>query len=205
MKPQGASRALYWLAAVATVLSLSACAMHRMIDSEVESFVGPSGAVRGASYRFERLPSQQAQPAAQEHIETLAQAALGRAGLVRNGAHPRYSVQVALKVVQYQPAPRYQSHFGSPFIAADGFPFYPAPLLVLEPPWYSHTVHLLMRDTATGQVAYESTARFDGPWSDSANLLPAILEAALRDYPNPPLGVRKVVIDLPPPGKAARE
>ncbi len=203
MKSQLFSRALYGLAAVATALSLSACAMHRMIDSEVESFVGPSGAFSGASYRFERLPSQQVQSAGQDRIEALAEAALGRAGLVRNDAHPRYSVQVEVKVVQYQPAPRRQHPFGGPFIAADGSPFYPPPLLVLEPPWYSHTVHLLMRDTATAQVAYESTASFDGPWSDSANLLPAILEAALHDYPNPPLGVRKVVVDLPPPRQAA--
>ena len=28
----------------------------------------------------------------------------------------------------------------------------------------------------------------DGPWSDTRNILPALLEAALRDFPNPPAG-----------------
>jgi hypothetical protein len=32
---------------------------------------------------------------------------------------------------------------------------------------------------------------------DSGNLLPVILDAALSGYPAPPLGVRRVVIELP--------
>jgi proline-rich tail region repeat protein len=46
-------------------------------------------------------------------------------------------------------------------------------------------------------VVYETTASFDGPWVDSAHLLPTILDAALQGYPNPPSGPRKVVIELP--------
>lgn len=180
-------------------LLLGGCALPRMVDSEVESFVGTPAAVTGAAYRFERLPSQQAQGGTAQHqIEALAEAALGRAGLVRDDTHARYSVQVEVKVLQFQPAPRRQPHAGAPFAAADGRLYYPAPLLVLEPPWYSHTVHFLLRDLASTQVAYETTASFDGPWSDSANLLPTIMDAALQGYPNPPQGLHKVVIELPP-------
>lgn len=185
------------LAAGIAALLLGGCALPRMIDSEVESFVGTPAAVTGAAYRFERLPSQQAQGATQDQTEALAEAALGRAGLVRDDAHARYSVQVEVKVLQFQPAPRRQPHVGGPFVTANGTLYYPAPLLVLEPPWYSHTVHFLMRDIASAQIAYETSARFDGPWSDSTKLLPAIMDAALRDYPNPPQGLHKVVIELP--------
>jgi hypothetical protein len=64
--------------------------------------------------------------------------------------------------------------------------------------WYRHAVRLLLRDTTTAQVVYETTASFDGPWADSVHLLPAVLDAALQDYPHPPLGPRKVVIELTP-------
>jgi hypothetical protein len=204
MQTLSALRTLRWLTAIVASVVLGGCALPRMIDSEVQSFAGTPAAVAGATYRFERLPSQQAQGAAHERVEALADVALGRVGLVRNDAHARYSVQVEVAIVQFQPAPRRQPHFGGPYIAADGTLFYSAPMLLLEPSWYSHTVHLLMRDTGTAQVVFESTANFDGPWSDSANLLPAILEAALQGYPNPPQGLRKVVIELPPKGRETR-
>lgn len=183
---------------------LSGCALPRMIDSEVESFAGSPSAVAGATYRFERLPSQQAQGAAQDRLETLAESALSAAGLVRNDAQARYSMQVDARIVQYPGVAQHQPRFGGGVMVGTGGFWYPSAYVMLEQPWYSHTVHLLMRDLASTRVAYESTARFEGPWSDSANLLPAILEAALRDYPNPPPGPRKVVIELPSDRSQAR-
>ncbi len=208
MKPPPALHRMWrWLGAGVAALLLAGCTLPRMIDSEVESFVGTPGAVLGASYRFERLPSQQAQGLAQDRIEALAAPALERAGLVRDDAHPRYSVQVGVAVLEYaNPAVR-QPRWGGYVMGSTGGPWYPGfgggIMLSLEPPWYTHTVHVLMRDIASAQVVFESTARFEGPWSDSANLLPAILDAALRDYPTPPAGVRKVVVELPREGLAA--
>lgn len=66
-------------------------------------------------------------------------------------------------------------------------------------PWYRHRVHLTLRDSTTSQVAYETTAVFDGPWRDTLNLLPPMLEAALKDYPMPVQ--RKVVVELPAANK----
>jgi hypothetical protein len=62
---------------------------------------------------------------------------------------------------------------------------------------------VLLRDVTSGQVAYETSASFDGPWNDTGNLLPVLLDAALQGYPHPPSGPRKVVIELP--GAPARE
>lgn len=208
MTPRPATPRIWrWLGTGAVALLLAGCALPRMIDSEVESFVGTPGAVLGASYRFERLPSQQAQGLAQDRIEALAEPALERAGLVRTAVQPRYSVQIGVNVLEYiRPSVR-QPRWGGYIMGSTGAPWYPGIgggiMLSMEPPWYSHTVHVLMRDIASAQVVFESTARFEGPWSDSANLLPAILDAALRDYPTPPPGVRKVVVELPREGQPA--
>ncbi len=57
---------------------------------------------------------------------------------------------------------------------------------------------MLLRDSSNGQLAYETAAVFDGPWRDTLNLLPPMLEAALKDYPLP--GKRRVVVELPVAG-----
>lgn len=204
MRPAALTALHRWLAVAVVATLLSGCALPRMIDSEVESFAGSPSAIVGATYRFERLPSQQAQAAAQDQLEALAEPVLAQAGLVHSGTQARYSMQVEANVLEYNRAPQRQPRFGGGLMVGRGGLWYPSAYLVLEQPWYRHTVHLLMRDIATTHVVYESTARFDGPWSDSANLLPAILEAALRDFPNPPSGPRTVVVELPSDRSPAR-
>ena len=68
------------LLATVLALGLSGCAMPRLIDSDVQSFVSGAAPQRPALYRFERLPSQN-QAAAQESVEALAAAALAKVGL----------------------------------------------------------------------------------------------------------------------------
>lgn len=197
------------LIGIGLTLALSACGIPRMIDSEVQSFVGTAGAAVGATYRFERLPSQQSQPALQERVEAMAQTALQRVGLtpvdVQAQARARYSVQVETQVVQFQPPPRRSTHLVSPYVNADGSPVFSPLIFLSEPPWYRHSVHIVLRDIQSGQIAYETSALFEGPWSDSAVLWPVIMEAALRDYPNPPQGPHTVTIELPPKGREAHE
>lgn len=178
---------------------LVGCAMPRMIDSDVQSFVGTAPAVTGATYRFERLPSQAAN-GMQGRIEALAEEALGNAGLHRNDAAARYLVQVgvgaeAIRNPYVQP-PRVGMVLGS------GGLWYQRSLLEMEQPWVRHQVHLLLRDSTSSQVAYETTAVFEGPWGDTLNLLPPMLEAALKNYPQP--GTHRVVVELPAPGKDNR-
>lgn len=189
-------------AQIATALGLSlllaACAMPRMIDSQVQSFVGPTGASSQASYRFERLPSQQSQ--AQDQIEAMAQTALQDVGLhlaAASDAAPRYSVQVQAQVMPIQVAPRRPARTIAPFVNPDGSLVYSPLLFLSEPPWYLHTVHFVLRDLPTAQVAFETTGRFEGPWSDSLSLWPVVMRAALQGYPTPPDGVRTVTIELP--------
>ena len=197
----------HWLGVamvLAAALLLGGCAMTRMIDSEVQSYLGAAGAQTGATYRFERLPSQQGGQASQEALEAITERVLGQHSLTRNDSEARYSVQISVDVVQYQREPRYPQVFGGVFVAHDGSLRHRPPMMVMvmEPPWYRHTVHLLMRDVATGQMAYETHAAHEGPWSDTGNLLPAILEAALRNYPQASPQLHTVVVELPPPADA---
>lgn len=175
------------------VVLLSGCSLPRMIDSEVQSFVGPVPAVTGASYRFERLPSQ-VNNTVQDQIEALTADALAKAGLRRDDAAPRYLAQVDLDVDGMH-NPNYRPSRPRLVLGTNGVWYEQSLFLNLEAPWYRHRMHLLLRDRSTGKVAYETSATFEGPWSDTLNLLPPILEAALRDYPAP--GTRKVVVELP--------
>ena len=204
MKPVARPFSRYFLIACCMmVLVLSGCATSRMIDSDVQSYAGSTSAVTPANYRFERLPSQK-DDALQTQLESYAEKALAAVGLTLSESAPRYTIQVGIRVEQYSRNP-YQtsrqlgymgSNIGMPWSTN---PFY-SPLVNMEPPWYKHVVHVVLRDATNGQVAFESTAAHDGPWSDTLNLLPALLEAALRDYPA--TGSRKVVTELPTPGRS---
>ena len=188
------------------VLLLSGCATSRMIDSEVQSYSGSAPAVTPATYRFERLPSQ-AQSEFQNQLELAAEKALATQGLTRGDSAPRYSIQVALRVEQYNRYPyhpnRQLGFMGSePGLPWGTSPFY-SPLLSMEPPWYRQVVHIVLREAANGQVAFESTAAHEGPWSDTSNLLPALMDAAMREYPA--AGSRKITIELPNPGQTKKQ
>ena len=195
---------------LALLLGLGGCATPRMIDSDVQSFVSGATPARPASYRFERLPSQ-TDAAGQAQLEALAAVALSKvelsaaplvsgaiAGTAAAAPSARYAVQLSAQIntiaspysaahMGFFMGHRRDRHLGT----HGGFG------LSLEPSWYRHSVHILLRDSLGGQAVYESSASFDGPWADSGNLLPVILDAALQGYPNPPLGPRKVVIELP--------
>jgi hypothetical protein len=187
-------------AMLCAVVLLQACALPRMIDSDVQSYVGTVPAVTNVSYRFDRLPSQASTPA-QDQVEALAADALANVGLQRNATTPRYLAQVNLDIEGMR-NPHYRPPRPRLVLGNNGI-WYEQPLFLdLENPWYRHRVHLVLRDAATGQVAYETTATFDGPWTDTLNLLPPILEAALRDYPLP--GTHKVVVELPSSGLGER-
>lgn len=190
-------RSLYALLLLAAAL-LQGCGLPRMIDSDVQSFVGADGAVTGVGYRFERLPSQQANANQQDTLERMAERPLSEVGLHRDDTAPRYSVQVSLSVQAIAPPPQHRSRSERLFWRPDGPMLYPplSPLL-LEPPWFNHSVHVVLRTVDNARAVFESSASFDGPWSDSANIVPVMLRAALRDYPAPPTGLRKIVIELP--------
>lgn len=191
---------------VVSALLLSGCAGMRVVDTDVRSFVTPPGIQPGATYRFERLPSQQADAGAQTRLEAMAQAALAKVGLVRQDSGADYSVQVAasLRVDPYAP---WDQPYGGRLSLGIGVRHGHIGLGVNRPlmpgfgwgesPYYWREVSLVMRHLPSGQVVYETQGAHDGRWSDSMAVVPAMLDAALAGFPNPPLGPRRINIEIP--------
>ncbi|MDD2881969.1 MAG: DUF4136 domain-containing protein [Rhodoferax sp.] len=179
---------------------LSGCASTRLVDTQVNSFA-PQVVAAGASYQFERLPSQLVDPVGQAKLEKLAEQALAKVGLKRqNGA--TLSVQVnAVQRQEYSYNPSgvnigwglgWAVGHGSIGISNRG-PLFPG---LGERPIYWRQVSLIIRNAA-GSVVFESHASHEGVWADSDAILAAMLDAALKSFPTPPSGVRRVNIEIP--------
>lgn len=183
-----------------TALSLTGCTGMRRVDNQVSSFA-PQSIPVGSTYRFERLPSQEADADAQAKLETMAEAALAKAGLLRDDAAANYSVLVTATQRAYssaldRPALGWNlgwmmGHGGVRMGHGAMFPGLEAQTQ------YWREVGLMVRHLHTQAMVFETRATHDGPWSDSGAILPAMLEAALRGFPNPPAGPRQVDIEIP--------
>lgn len=185
-------------------LLLSGCAtVAPNVETEVRSFAAATAQpVQPGTFRFDRAPSQEQNAEQAQRLETMALAALQSKGFTRNDAAARYSVQIGASTsnaVLVYPDP----FFGRPF----GYPF-GRPRLWLHRPFYASSlmdresfitqVRLEIRDIGTGKLVYESTATNEEAWYNPARVLPALFTAALADFPLPPQGVRKVIVQPPP-------
>ncbi|MDI1270701.1 MAG: DUF4136 domain-containing protein [Polaromonas sp.] len=191
---------------------LGGCASTRMVGSEVNSFArwAPTPPAPGSSYRFERLPSQQSDMS-QARLEGLTQAALAKVGLQHNPQAASLSVQVS---ASSQPMLRsrwdggYYPYGGGPniFIGGGsgvgvsnvgvgfGFGF---PLGGMDTPMYRREVSIVMRELRSNVAVYETRAVSEEPWLDTDPVLSAMLDAALRGFPVPPAGPRRVSVEVP--------
>ena len=193
---------------------MAGCSSVRLIETDVTAFpkwnTAPPGP--GTAYRFERLPSQQAPEAQQNAIEALATTALAKVGMVLNPSLARYSVQVVLNRQSVDRQPYYGGGYGgyggfggyglgSPgvFLGAGNmggsmglsFP------MQLSAPYLKRDLTILMRELRTTQVVFESRALHDGVGRDDLIVLPAMLDSALRGFPEPPPGTRRINVEIP--------
>jgi len=200
-------RFVRWLALCSAALALAAlggCASTSLLDNQVQTFSSLAGLPAQPTYRFERLPSQQSDPG-QAPVETMAAPALARAGLRRDDAAPRYSVQVSARVM------RRLSPYADPWTGW-GFGWslgwhsrglglgFGGPFPRYDQTWMHREVSVILRELATNRVVYETHAVNDGPWLDDRAVLPAMFQAAMQGFPNPPAGPRRVDIQLGQPG-----
>jgi hypothetical protein len=191
-------------AVVSLLLLLAGCSGMRLVESQVQAVATQAAGQSieaGARYRFERLPSQLNDPRT-ELVESLAEAELAEVGLVRDDTAARYSVQINTRMQSYlvdewgRPSGSGPFHgsimigTGGMFGLGMGMGFPPATQ-------YRHEASLLLRELASGQVVYETSATHEGPWSDRDNILRALFAAALKDFPNPPAGTRRVKVEIP--------
>lgn len=185
--------------AVLASVMLAGCATGYLLDNHVQSFPTLPAVPANPTYRFERLPSQQASPG-QSQLEALADPALFKAGFRRDDAAPRYSVQVTARV---QPV---LSPWADPWDGWGGWGMgfgrrglgvgFGGPFPRMERAWYHREVGVVVREVPSNRVAYETHATNDGPWADNASVLPAMFDAALQGFPNPPPGRRRVDIQV---------
>lgn len=173
-------------------------------------------------YRFERLPSQREGRIAtgQDELEKLTQVALAKVGWTHaaQGTASPWVVQVDAGTVRLPRAPwesPYDPYWGGGYWGGFGpgfgyampgrdyvvtgrgqviwMPVYPR----IDTPYYKREVSLVIRHAASGKVVYETRSSHDGRWNSSSSLWTAMLDAALRDFPAPPEGVRQVNIEVP--------
>jgi len=198
------------LLATTGLLALGGCASVYLVDNQVQSFAHWDAARAPAApqaYRFERLPSQREGDAAasQDALEALTRAALARLGwsLAEPAASAPWAVQVTADAMRL-PRPPWEDPwdgFGYPgrshFFMGFGDPFWGSGFMRIDTPYHQRKLSLLIRQTASGQVVYETQAAHDGVWHSTPALWSAMLDAALRDFPAPPAGTRQVNIEVP--------
>jgi hypothetical protein len=181
------------LVPLAIAAVLSGCAAGYLLDNNVQSFSGLSALPASATYRFERLPSQQASPV-QSQLEAFADPALFRAGLRRDDAAPNYSVQVTARVRPVlSPWAGPWDGWGDPRFMHHGFG---APFRRMDQPWFEREVAVVMREIPSNRVVYETHAANDGPLADDTAVLPAMFQAAMQGFPVAPQGPRRVDIQV---------
>lgn len=193
------------LALAAATAMLAGCASTYRMDTTVQSFSTLPAVPLQAGYRYERLPSQMNDPA-QPRFEAITDVSLARVGLQRNDASPAFSVQVWSRfnyAVSPWAQPRWGgwtgwggvglgTHQGASLGMGIGWP-----LGGIDSPWYQREVGLILREVPSGQVVYETHAFHEGYWIDPAKAWPAMLDAALQGFPQPPRGVRRVDVVIP--------
>jgi len=215
---------MHWrgLLAALSFLALGGCASVYRVDNAVESFPRWNDVAGGnrlavaapqgpQTYRFDRLPSQTEgrKAAGQDQLEQLAQNALGKVGWRQadGGAPSAWTVQVSASSLRLPHAPwedpwdRHWGGFGmfgrGHVITGSGHIVWSPMFLHTDWPYFKRKVTLLISHAGSRQVVYETHAAHEGRWNSTPELWSAMLDAALRDFPTPPAGVRQVNIDVP--------
>ena len=181
-------------------LLLGGCASTRLVDSDVQAFSQLQALPVPATYRFERLPSQQAYSAQQDKVEALAREALAKVGLVENPRSPYFSAQVYARTDRLLSPDYWYDPFWGGWGGWGGWGsgFYGGISMRFPPPTeYRREVGLILRDIASGRVVYETHAQHNGVWSDDLPVFAAMFDAALQDFPMPPAGPRRINVEIP--------
>lgn len=212
-----------FLAAAAAVLALSGCASLNVLDTEVSSFSRWPAGRAPATYAFERLPSQQANPQAAAMLEDSARRAVEAAGFVPapEGTTPDVSVQLGARITATELSPwddplwygpygwgpyrpyfygRYGGRYWGPYGPGWGpygrYGWGPGYYGYSYNPYYEREVAVLIRDKKTGEPLYEARANSEGMSAAALELLPSMFAAALDGFPTGgPTNPRRVKVD----------
>ena len=202
---------------VVIALLLGGCSGLRVVDSQVSAFSKfPQAPAAGATWSFERLPSQQslqeAAAARQGKLESWVAQELSKQGFAAKPvaageglASVQYTVLLGARIQRLESGPFDDPHpWGSFGLAGRDYVVTGTGRVIYLPvfprhnlPWYVREFSLLIRDTKTNTVVYETRAKHEGRWADDEAVLPAMVSAALQGFPKPPEGPRMVNIEIP--------
>ncbi len=183
-----------------TAALLAGCSTTRVVEGRVQSFSTLAAAPAPATYRIERLPSQQA-PSFYA-IATLAEQALARAGLQRDDAAPHLLVQLGVQADTVQRHDPYgPDHWGMGGWYGRGWGVHGMLRFGAPTPLYRRAVSVLMRDARTQAVVYETSAVHEDVWVSDPAVYGVLFDAALNGFPQPPQGPRQVRLPLVPPAR----
>ena len=192
------------LVALTLAAALAACSGINTASVEVQSQgVWPEGRPPG-TYAIERLPSQQAQAAEQDRIEAAALPALEAAGF-RPAPREEADVLVQLGAQVFQVVRR--DPFWPSMTWRNDWWFYRGPwphfrgssfglAYQLDTPELQREVAVLIRDRRSQTFVYETRGVYTSRWTSDA-LLPALFQAAMKDFPTPATGPRTVTVAVP--------
>jgi len=200
-----------WIGLMALAGCLGGCASFNTLTNEVSTFGSWPAERKPDSYSFERLPSQQDRPEQQQLLENAASGALQHAGFVL-AADPRnaqYLMQLGARVTDNSPwAHNYPLFWRGGLRYGHGIHHGPWAMGGLwGPGWgpyesprtFEREVVLLIRDRKTGQLLYEARANNDGLSASIDSVLPAMFEAAMKDFPAAGPNPRNVSVQLSNP------
>jgi hypothetical protein len=191
---------------ITLALALGGCAAMRTLDSEVSTYSQWPAGRKPATYAFERLPSQQARADEQRAMEDAARGAIEAAGFTpsTDPASADVSVQISARINAGAAYPyvdpfwwqaglyHRRGAFGYGLgLGGPGLGFRWA-----APASYDREVALLMRDRVSGQALFEARASHSSSSASFDTLLPALFDAALKDFPNGGVNPRRVTVDL---------
>lgn len=195
-----------WIPALALGLAaalLTGCSTTRMVEGQVQSFSTLAALPAPATYRIERLPSQQTP--AFDAIAALAEQSLARAGLQRDAAAPRLLVQLGVQadsVPRYDPFRPYSPYGPGPWGMGGwhgrGWGVHGAWRFGEPTPLHRRAVSIVMRDAATQAVVVETSAVHEDVWVSDPAVYGVLFDAALHGFPVPPQGPRQVRLPLAP-------
>ena len=182
---------------LATAL-LAGCSTTRVVEGQVQSFSTLAAVPAPATYRIERLPSQQAPSF--DAIAALAEQSLARAGLQRDDAAPRLLVQLG---VQADTVPRHDPYGPDPWSMGGwygrGWGVHGMWRFGEPTPLHRRAISIVMRDAASQAVVYETSAVHEDVWVSDPAVYGVLFDAALNGFPKPPQGPRQVRLPLAPP------
>lgn len=189
-------------ALLAAALLLSSCAALDSVQVDISTYGDWPAARSGASYAFDRLPSQQADAQATARIEDAARPALEKAGL--RPAPPGQSADLLIQLAARTSRAEAEL-WVDPLWWRGGFGLHrrawvgPAWVVDARRDWprYEREVALLIRDAASAKPLFEARAFHEGATRGDAPLMAAMFRAALIDFPRHGPNPRTVRVAMP--------